>query len=314
MIPMFKEKISVVAPAYNEEGCIREFVERVYATFQKNDLKGEILVVNDASRDKTLQILNELEKEVPILRIVSHQMNKGLTSAMITGIENAKFDYIVFTSSDLESHPEEDFPKLLAPINEGYDLVVGWRTNRRQGFLKTVISKIFNLVSRIFFNVNVHDLGWVKAFRKEIFYNVEALRSDWHRFFVILAANKGYRIKEVPTKFYPRKTGKSSYGLVGLKRLPGGFFDLLVVKFLSSFSKKPMHIFGLLGLIMIFFGFVSGMYLLYLNYIVYGSVMDRIPLIMLTILLFLTGLQLFAMSFLAELIVSGNEKRKRKFK
>ncbi len=308
---MFKERISVVAPAYNEQGCIKEFVERVYATLKSNNLKGEILVVNDCSKDRTLPILKELQKDIPILKIVSHRMNRGLTSAMITGIENAAEEYIVFLSSDLESHPEEDIPKLLAPINDGYDLVVGWRTNRRQGFLKTVISKFFNLLSSKLFDVHVHDLGWVKAFKKDIYYNVEALRSDWHRFFVILASNQGYKIKEVPTRFYPRKSGKSSYGLVGLKRLPGGFFDLLVVKFLSSFSKKPMHIFGLLGLLMLFFGFISGLYLLYLNYIVFGSVMDRIPLIMLTILLFLTGLQLFAMGFLAELIVSVSERKKR---
>jgi len=306
-----KPKISLVAPAYNEQGCIEEFVTEADATFQENGYAGEIIVVNDASRDRTLPILLSLQKKFLRLRIISHQRNQGLTAAMITGIENAKHEIIVFMSSDLESRPREDIPKLIAAVEQGYDVAIGRRMNKRQGFLKTLLSKSFNALVRTLFNVRFHDVGWVRAFRKEVYYNIESMRSDWHRYFVILAAEQGYKVKEVPVRFYPRKSGKSKFGLVGLKRIPGGFLDLLVVKFLSSFSKKPMHIFGSIGAGMVGLGFISGLYVLYLNFILMEAAINRVPLILLTVFLFLTGLQLFALGFIGELIVSNSEKQKR---
>ena len=309
---MFKTKISVVAPAYNEQGCIKEFVERVHKTLRDNHLQGEIVIVNDGSRDNTLNILISLQKDIPILRVISHKKNQGFTAAMITAIENTKYDYIVFLPSDLESHPEEDIPKLLKPIEEGYDFSIGWRKNKRQGFLKTQLSKTFNILTALLFRVHIHDMGWVKAFRKEIYYNVEALRADWHRYFVVLAAKEGYRIKEVPTTFYPRKAGKSKFGRVGLKRIPGGFLDLLVIKFLTSFSKKPMRVFGPIGAFLMGLGFISGLYVLFLNFVLMEAVINRVPLVVLTVFLFVTGLQLFGLGFVSELIVSNSEKQNRK--
>lgn len=305
-------KISLVAPAYNEQGCIEEFVKEANQTFDENVFSGEIIVVNDASRDNTLKILQSMQQQFPRLRIISHQRNKGLTAAMITGIENAKHEIIVFMSSDLESHPREDIPKLIGALDKGYDVAIGRRMNKRQGFLKTLLSKSFNALVRSLFNVRFHDVGWVRAFRKEVYYNIESMRYDWHRYFVILAAEQGYKVKEVPVRFYPRKSGKSKYGLVGLKRIPGGFLDLIVVKFLSSFSKKPMHIFGSIGTFLISAGLMCGFYVLYLNFIVMEAAINRVPLILLTVFLFLTGLQLFALGFIGELIVSNSEKQKRK--
>lgn len=308
----FKSKITIVAPAYNEEGCIEEFVTQANQTFEENGYAGEILVVNDASKDRTLQIIESLQKKFPRLRIIAHKRNQGLTAAMITGIENAKNDVVVFMSSDLESHPREDIPKLIEALERGYDVAIGCRMNKRQGFLKTLLSKIFNALVRLLFNVRFRDVGWVRAFRKEVYYNIESMRSDWHRYFVILAAKQGYRVKEIPLRFYPRKAGKSKFGMVGLKRIPGGFLDLLVVKFLSSFSKKPMHVFGSLGAGLMSLGFLCGMYVLYLNYILMEAVINRMPLVVLTVFLFVTGLQLLGLGFIGELIVSYHEKLKRK--
>ncbi len=304
-------KISVVAPAYNEQGCIEEFVTETNLAFDENRFSGEIIVVNDASRDRTLPILLSLQEKFPRLRIISHQRNQGLTAAMITGIENAKHEIIFFTSSDLESRPREDLPKLIGALDKGYDVAIGRRMNKRQGFLKTLLSKSFNALVRSLFNVSFHDVGWVRAFRKEVYYNIESMRSDWHRYFVILAAEQGYKVKEVPVRFYPRKSGKSKFGLVGLKRIPGGFLDLLVVKFLSSFSKKPMHVFGSSGAILMAAGFLCGLYVLYLNFVLMEAVLTRLPLVLLTVFLFVTGLQLFGLGFVSELIVSNSEKQKR---
>lgn len=307
-----KHNITLVAPAYNEEGCIEEFVTEADRTFEENGFSGEIIVVNDASKDNTLPILLSLQKIFPRLRVVSHRRNQGLTAAMITGIENARYDTIVFMSSDLEPHPREDIPKLIDALEQGYDVAIGWRVNKRQGFLKTILSKSFNALVRLLFNVRFRDVGWVRAFRKEVYYNIESMRSDWHRYFVILAAKQGYKVKEVPLRFYPRKSGKSKFGLVGLKRIPGGFLDLLVVKFLSSFSKKPMHVFGSLGAVLMSLGFLCGLYVLYLNYILREAVINRVPLVVLTVFLFVTGLQLFGLGFIGELVVSYSERQKRK--
>lgn len=307
-----KHSLSLVAPAYNEEGCIEEFVTQANQAFDENKYIGEILVVNDASRDKTLAILQSLQGKFPRLRVISHRRNQGLTSAMITGIENAKNDTVVFMSSDLESHPREDIPQLINALEQGYDVAIGCRVNKRQGFLKTLLSKSFNAVVRLLFNVRFRDAGWVRAFRKDVYYNIESMRSDWHRYFVILAAKQGYKVKEVLLRFYPRKSGKSKFGMVGLKRIPGGFLDLLVIKFLISFSKKPMHMFGSLGALLMSLGFLCGLYVLYLNFIALEAVGSRVPLVLLTIFLFVTGLQLFGLGFIGELVVSYSEKQKRK--
>ncbi len=307
-----KPGISIVAPAYNEQGCIEEFVTQADLAFQENGYSGEIIVINDASRDNTLPILLSIQKKFPRLRVISHRRNRGLTSSMMTGIENAGHDTIFFTSSDLESHTREDLPKLIAALDQGYDVAIGWRTNKRQGFLKTLLSKSFNAVVRLLFKVKFRDVGWVRAFRKEVYYNIESMRSDWHRYFVILAAQQGYKVKEVPLRFYHRKSGKSKYGRIGLKRIPGGFLDLLVIKFLISFSKRPMRMFGTLGAFLTALGSICGLYVLYLNFVALEAVGTRVPLVLLTVFLFLTGLQLFGLGFVSELMVSHTEKQKRK--
>lgn len=303
-------EVSVVAPAHNEEENIKEFVEKADKTLKDNAIKGEILIVDDGSRDNTGRILEELKGKIKNLRVIHNKTRKGLTGATWTGFKNAKKEIIVFLPSDLESDPEEDIPKLLNNLTEA-DLVVGWRYNKRQGIVKTLISFFFNFLSRLLFGVKVHDLGWVKAFRREIIYNIESLRSDWHRFFVVLAAHEGYTVKEVKTKFHPRKKGSSHYGKFGFKRMFSGFFDMLVVKFLLSFSKKPMQIFGLAGSIMFLSGFFVGCYLLYLNFSL-GNISQRIPLISLAILFILVGIQLFAIGFLAEFLVSIREDMKNR--
>lgn len=304
------KKISVVAPAYNEDRCIELFVNKVIKTFKDNNFGGELIVVNDGSTDKTKDILEKLAKKEGLLRIINNKKNEGLTAASWTGFKSAKEDIIVFLPSDLESNPEEDIPKLLGPLNEGYDMAVGCRVGEKGNLVKYTTSKLFNRIARAVFNVKVHDLGWIKAFKKEVIDNIE-LRSDWHRFFVPIAAKEGYKIKEVKTKFYPRKLGKSKFGFFGFMRLPGGFFDMVSIKFLLSFSKKPMVIFGSIGGILMTIGFIGGVYLVAIK-IIRGYIMDRLPLILLVTVFILTGIQLFALGFLAELLATIRESIEKK--
>ncbi len=296
-------EISVVAPAYNEEGVIEEFLEKVDSTLRKIKVTYEIIIVNDASTDSTTSKLEVLKHKYERLVVLHNRKNLGLTGSSWRGFNEAKGKIIVFLPSDLESNPETDIPHLLSALDENTDLVVGWRYNQRQGIVKTLISLIFNKVAYYFFHVKAHDLGWVKAFRKEIIYNIEPLRSDWHRFFVVLAAYEGYKIKEIKTKYHPRKSGKSKFGRFGLNRLIGGFFDLIVIKFHTSFSKRPMLIFGITGILLFIMGLVLGAYLLFLKLTI-GIIGNRMPLIFLAVLFIILGIQFFALGFIAEFLAS----------
>jgi len=303
------KRISVVAPAYNEEECIGLFIGKTIKTFENNNLKGEILIVNDGSTDKTRQVVENISKKNSLVRVISNSKNLGLTGAAWVGFKNAKENVIVFLPSDLESNPEEDIPLLLKPLEEGYDMVAGMRIGSRN-LIKSATSYVFNMLARLIFNVPVHDLGWVKAFKKEVINDLE-LRSDWHRFLVIFVANKGYKIKEIKTKLYPRKFGKSKFGKTGLMRLPGGFFDLIAIKFLLSFSKRPMFVFGSLGMLFLIFGLTGSFYLFVIK-LMGHALIPRMPLIFLVIVLILLGIQLFALGFLAELLVTIRESINKK--
>lgn len=296
-------EISIVAPAYNEEGSIVEFVEKAHRALASLGKSHEIIIVDDASTDKMPVLLRALKKRYPPLKIIRNRKNLGLTGSSWKGFNSAKGEIVIFLPSDLESDPLEDIPLLLKSLDKDTDLVVGWRHNKRQGLVKTLISILFNWLSSRMFHIKVHDLGWVKAFRKEIIYNIEPLRSDWHRFFAILAAEEGYKVKEIKTEYHPRKAGKSNFGRFGLKRLFGGFFDLIVIKFNTSFSKKPMFVFGTVGLGLFFAGMMGSAYLLWVK-LAEGMIGNRMPLMFLVALLLILGIQFFALGFIAELLVS----------
>jgi glycosyltransferase involved in cell wall biosynthesis len=303
-------KISLVAPAYNEQGSIEEFVKRSDDALKKQKVNYEILIIDDASTDRTPALLENLKKKYHKLRVLRNHKNLGLTGTIWRGFNEAKGEVIVFLPSDLESDPKDDVPALLSALGKDSDMVVGWRYNQRQGIIKTIVSLFFNSLSSMLFHIKVHDLGWIKAFKKEIIYNIEPMRSDWHRFFVIFAANEGYRIREIKTRFHPRRTGESKFGKFGMKRLFGGFFDMIVIKFNLSFSKKPMFVFGSAGMLLFLLGLIGGMYLLFVK-ITEGAIGNRMPLMFLIALLLILGIQFFALGFIAELLVSAKQLIKK---
>ncbi len=219
----------------------------------------------------------------------------------MTGFRNVTKEVIVFLCSDLQSDPEEDIPKLLDGIEEGYDVVTGWRQGRKEG--KIVVSKIYHFLTGKLFGITAHDINWIKAFKREVMNDLQ-LRSDWHRYIIVIAAAKGYRIKEVKTNYYPRQYGSSKYGK---KRILRGLLDLLVVKFELSFRDKPMLLFGSLGFLMMGLSVLCFLGLL-LFYIHFGY--GYRPLLFLIILLFLSGIQLISLGFMSEIIVSLSDRLK----
>lgn len=287
-------KVSIVVPAYNEVENIAPLMEHFSNMFSESKLNGEVILVDDGSTDKTFLKAKECQEKYNFLKVAVHKRNRGLTDALMTGFSRARGKIFVFWPADLQYLPEE-IPKLIERIDDGYDVVCGWK--RGSYGIKRFVSFIYNLLSRIVFRVKVHDLNSVKAFRREIVDDVP-WRRDWHRYMVVMAADKGYKIGEVKVKLYPRLSGQSKFGFF---RIPIGFLDLLSVKFQLSFMKKPLLLFGFLGLILIFLGIVTGGVAVYLRVAKNEGLR---PLLYLVILLVLSGISFFALGFLAEAIVS----------
>jgi glycosyltransferase involved in cell wall biosynthesis len=291
--------ISVFIPARNEAGNVTPLFDKIARAFDALHVAGEIIFVDDGSTDSTWDEASKVAQRLPFARLFRHRKSLGLTEAMRTGFPRCRGNVVIFLPADLESDPEEDLPTLYAKINEGYDVVSGWRQGRRDG--KVFASAIANLVSRRLFGLRVHDLNWIKAFRREVIESVH-LRSDWHRYILILAAAQGFSIGEATVNYHPRQKGKSHYGL---GRLPVSFLDVLVVWFLLTFSRKPMLFFGGIGLgivatSIVTFGGLAIMYLLNLG--------QRRPIFDLAGVLLLVGVLFFIVGFLAELIVNQNER------
>ena len=292
-------QISVFIPARNEAGNITPLFDKIAQAFAALNVTGEIVCVDDGSTDATWDEAQACAVRYPFVHLLRHRKSLGLTEAMRTGFRHCRGDVVIFLPADLESDPSEDIPKLYAKIYEGFDVVAGWRQGRRDG--KVLASTIANVVSRRLFGLTVHDMNWIKAFRREVVESIQ-LRSDWHRYILILAAAQGFTIGEVQVNYYPRTKGKSHYGL---GRLPVSFLDVLVVKFLITFSRKPMLFFGGIGLGIVGASLAT---FLVLTAIYFADLGQRRPVFDFAGVMLLVGVLFFVVGFLAELIVNQNER------
>jgi glycosyltransferase involved in cell wall biosynthesis len=292
-------QVSVFIPAHNEGGNVVPLMEKIDRAFTVRGVRGEVVLVNDGSTDSTQEEAEACAAKYPYLTVIRHRTRRGLTAAMKTAFRQVRGDVVIFLPGDLESDPEEDIPKLLDTIDQGYDVVAGWRQGRHDN--KVFASGIYNFVSRLLFGVQAHDMNWIKAFRREVVADLP-LRSDWHRFVLMIAADKGYKIGEVRTNYYPRQSGNSKYGL---SRIPKSFLDVLVVKFLLTFSEKPMFFFGGLGGALVGSGVLIALGLTVIYLLDYGQ---RRPVFDLAANMVLAGLLLFLVGFVAELVVSQQER------
>ncbi|MCP4166805.1 MAG: glycosyltransferase family 2 protein [Chloroflexi bacterium] len=294
-------EISVLIPAYNEAGNMPELLSRTAQAFAEMEVRGELVFVDDGSSDGTAERVVELQREYPWLRLIRHRRNRGLTTALQSGFRATQGDYIMFLPADLESDPAEDIPKLYYKLLEGFDVVSGWRQGRADG--KEVSSTIYNAVSTRLFPVHVHDANWIKGFRREVILALPPLRSDWHRFLLHIAADQGFRVGEVATNWYPRKAGRSKFGL---GRIPVSFLDVIVIRFLLTFSQAPMRFFGGVGLGCFV---LSGIIFVVLAYFWFFQEQTQIrPAFWTALILALAGLVLFLVGFLAELIVTQGDR------
>lgn len=291
--------LSIVVPIYNEAESIPALIEAIAKAVRDTMLDYEIIGVDDGSRDGSTQILSDLARQRSDLKAVILRRNYGQTPAMAAGFECAAGKVIVTLDGDLQNDPA-DIPLLLAKLNEGYDLVSGWRQHRQDRALTRLLpSKIANWLIGKVTGVKIHDYGCsLKAYRGELIADLN-LYGELHRFLPALAYIEGARITEIPVRHYPRRFGQSKYGLGRTIRV---VMDLLTVFFMKRFLTRPMHVFGLWGLISLAIGIAMGMYLTIIKLVFQQNIGDR-PLLILAVLLVITGINLFCFGLVTELLM-----------
>jgi len=291
----------VVVPARNEEATIAQVVQRSFQAFAELGRAGEVLVVNDGSRDRTGAILAELQTQHPTLRVFTHRRSQGMTAGLQRMFNASRGEIVILIPADMESDPLLDVPTLVRHMETNdLDVVAGWRQGRKDG--KVFASAIYNLVMRNLAGVPVHDGNWIKAMRREMIENLPPLRSDWHRFLLMIAVHQGFRLGEVQTGYKPRAAGSSKFGW---ERIPKSFLDILVLKFLLTFSGAPMRFFGGLGLGGIVLSLLTFVYLTGLY--VFTDTQQR-PVFLAAGILAVISVLLLLVGFLAELIVTQGER------
>jgi len=291
--------VSVVVPVYNEVESLPHLIEAIALALTATDLSYEIICVDDGSKDGSDQLLKQQAQIRTDLKAVLLRRNYGQTAAMAAGFKYAKGKAVVTLDGDLQNDPA-DIPLLLAKLEAGYDLVSGWRQKRQDAALTRLLpSKIANwLIGRIT-GVNLHDYGCsLKAYRSELVADMN-LYGELHRFLPALAFIEGARIAELPVRHHARRFGQSKYGLWRTFRV---LMDLLTISFMKTFLTRPMHVFGLFGLLSMVLGTLLGLYLTFLKLGLGQSIGNR-PLLILAVLLLVTGVQLFSFGLLAELLM-----------
>lgn len=291
--------VSVVVPIYNEVESLPRLVDAINASLQPTSLQYEIICVDDGSQDGSTELLKRLAQDHPALRAVLFRRNYGQTPAMAAGFNYARGWTIVTLDGDLQNDPA-DIPLLLAKLEEGYDLVNGWRKNRQDAALTRLLpSKIANLLIGQITGVQVHDYGCsLKAYRAELVADMN-LYGELHRFLPALAFIEGARITEMPVRHHARQFGRSKYGLGRTFRV---VLDLMTIYFMKRFLTRPMHVFGSAGLGAMILGFGLGSYLTILK-LGFGQQIGDRPLLILAITLVLAGVQFFSLGLLGELLM-----------
>ena len=293
--------VSVVVPARNEEATIADVVTRCFAAMESMGREGEVLVVNDGSTDGTARALAQLQQTYPHLRVHTNRRSRGMTSALERMFAASAGDIVILIPADMESDPLVDIPALVNYMEAtDLDVVAGWRQGRKDG--KVFASNIYNLVMRKLMAVPVHDGNWIKAMRRDVVESLPPLRSDWHRFILMIAAHQGFTIGEVQTYYQPRPAGSSKFGI---SRIPISLLDVIVLRFLLGFSQAPMRFFGGIGLAGMG---ISLLTFLYLTVLYLATNTQKRPIFIAAGILAVISVILFVVGFLAELIVTQGER------
>lgn len=299
-------QISVVIPAYNEDESLPELCDWIVRMMQQNNFTYEIIFVDDGSRDKSWAVMGELASKNKNVKAVHFRRNYGKSAALNVGFGMAKGDVVITMDADLQDSPDE-IPALYKMIvDDGYDIVSGWKKLRHDPISKTIPSKFFNAVTRIMSGIHIHDFNCgLKAYKGEVVKNIE-VSGEMHRYIPVIAKWAGFsKITEKVVEHRARKYGHTKFGW---ERFINGFLDLLSISFVTRFGKRPMHLFGTLGLLSFIIGFIISAYLLFAKIAFNEYKMTERPLFYFGLITIVIGVQLFLTGFLAELISRNKQK------
>lgn len=289
-------RVSVIVPALDEAANMPDLFREMAATFRGHGLRGEVVLVDDGSTDGTFDAAEAAAEaagfEPHEVRLLRHRRNRGKTEALVTAAAVARGEYLVLFDADLQ-HATDDIPRFVEALDAGADLVAGRKVG---AYDKRMVSSVYNRLARMIFGVPARDLNAMKAFRAEVLDRV-TLRHDWHRYLVVLAHAEGFAIDEIDIELFPRRHGAPKYS--GQGRILVGMLDLVSVWFQLVFSRKPMLFFGVTGLALLAAGGITGIVALILRF---GFGQGFRPLLTLVLLLVVSGLVLFVLGFLAEMI------------
>lgn len=303
-----RRDFSLIVPAFNEAPVIPDLVRELKTAFERHELDGEVLLVDDGSTDGTADLAEKEGAGWERFRVLRHKMNRGKTEAMLTAAEAASEPLLVLFDADLQHTPDE-IPRFLARLDEGWDIVTGRKVG---SYDKKAVSSIYNRLSRRIFDIPVSDLNSMKAFRAEVLGGL-SLRHDWHRFFVVLAHARGANVSEIDIELHPRRAGEAKYG--GPLRILIGLLDLVSVWFLLLFSRKPLLLFGGTGLALAALGLLIAVVTVYLRFAYplmgfdpYIPPMGYRPLLYLVMLLETLGFLLFGFGLVSEQVAQVRDE------
>ena len=295
--------ISVVVPLLDEEQSLETLYHEIASALDAQQQPFEVVFVDDGSTDGSMDVLSRLNSETTNVVVVHLRRNFGKAAALQAGFLEARGDIVVTIDADLQDDPSE-IPQLLAKLDEGLDLVSGWKTQRNDPLARRLFSRLFNWATAVVSGVRLHDVNCgLKAYRAEVLRGMR-LYGELHRFIPILASYRGFRVAVIPVNHRARQHGRSRYGP---ERYLRGFFDLLSVTFMGRYRHRPLHLFGGIGLLMGAVGFVVLLYLTVLK--LWGESIGSRPLLTLGVLLVVVGIQFVSLGLISELVTSQHEER-----
>ncbi len=290
--------VTILVPLYNEEESLRELYKAVQAGMSPLDRSWEILFVNDGSTDSSMEILEQLHGEYENVGVIAFGRNLGKSAAMSVGFKEASGQIVITMDADLQDDPAE-IPQMLKRLDDGFDLVSGWKRERKDPLSKRLPSKVFNWTTGLVSGVHLHDMNCgLKAYRREVVKTIKVY-GELHRYTPVLAHFAGFSVTEVPVRHHPRRFGHSKFGA---ERFLKGFFDLLTVLFLRRYIMRPLHLFGTLGAALFAGGFGIGVYLTVVK--IAGGAIGRRPLLTFGILLMVLGVQIVSFGLLGEMLAN----------
>jgi len=295
-----KMDVSLVIPMLNEEESIQELSKQITDVFKQLEKTFEIIFIDDGSTDTSAAVALQLNQQDSRIKLIEFRKNYGKAAALAAGFKMASGDVVITMDADLQDDPNE-IPNLLNEIEDGFDLVSGWKKVRHDPFLKRYTSKIYNYFTSVFSGIRLHDFNCgLKAYRAEVVKTMNVY-GELHRYLPVIAHRNGYRVTEIPVTHHPRKYGRSKYGVARFTR---GAFDLMTITFLTRYKKRPLHLFGSWGLMATFAGLVVLLYLA-AQKVLFGAHLSNRPLLFLGLLMVIIGVQFFSIGLLGEMITES---------